>query len=170
MAGTLSGLGTCHCVPALIELENAMSINSLKGSAEQEFGRLEEAVGELAGDRTMQAKGMLDEACGAVEAVYGRANQTARGALGQAASRARNARGELEDFVGDRPMLATGIALGIGIALGAMVLAGGRATYRRPTRRDEADAALADRLPKRRKPQAAGSGTAGARQRRAAPT
>jgi uncharacterized protein YjbJ (UPF0337 family) len=108
-----------------------MSIDNLKGSAEQGFARLEKAVGDVAGDRKLQAKGMLDEAVGAVEQVYGQANHAARGALGQAAKRARSARGELEDFIGDRPVLAAGVALGIGIALGALVVGGGRAAYDR---------------------------------------
>ena|ERR1022692_270885 len=108
-----------------------MSIDTLNGSADQEFGRLEEAVGDLNGDRKMQAKGMLDEAVGVVEQVYERASDTARGAMSQAANSARSAGGELEDFISERPMLAAGIALGIGITLGALLLGGGKAAYDR---------------------------------------
>jgi ElaB/YqjD/DUF883 family membrane-anchored ribosome-binding protein len=108
-----------------------MSIDSLSGTAEHEFGGLEATVGDLVSDRKMQAKGMLDEALGAAEQIYGRANNTARSVLGQAAQKARNASGKLKDFADDRPMVATGLALGIGIAVGALLLGGGRAAYDR---------------------------------------
>jgi uncharacterized protein YjbJ (UPF0337 family) len=108
-----------------------MSIDSLNGLADQELGRLEEAVGDLIGDRKMQAKGMLDEALGVAEQVYGRASDTARGALSQAANRARGARGELEDFLTGRPLVAIGIAIGVGIALGALLLGGGKVAHDR---------------------------------------
>jgi uncharacterized protein YjbJ (UPF0337 family) len=108
-----------------------MSIDSLKGAADQEFGRLEEAVGDLIGDRRLQARGMLDRAIGAVEQVYGQANGAARDALSQAANGARGARGELEGFIDVRPMLATGLALGIGIVVGALLLGGGKAALDR---------------------------------------
>jgi uncharacterized protein YjbJ (UPF0337 family) len=118
-------------IPTLIELEDVMSVDSLRDLAEQPVGRLDEAVGDLVSDRKMQAKGMLDEAVDAAEQVYGLANRTARGALNQAAGPARSARDEVEDFIGDRPVLAAGIALGVGIALGALLLGGGRAAYDR---------------------------------------
>ncbi len=108
-----------------------MSTDSLRDAADPTFGRLEEAVGDLVSDRKMQAKGILDEAVGAAEQVYGLASRTARGALNQAAGPARSARDEVEDFIGDRPVLAAGIALGVGIALGALLLGGGRAAYDR---------------------------------------
>ena len=89
-----------------------MFTDTLDGAAKQHFGRLEEAVGDVIGDRQLQAKGVLDDAAGAVEQVDGLASDTAHEALSQAARRARNARGDLEDLVAGRPILATGITLG----------------------------------------------------------
>jgi uncharacterized protein YjbJ (UPF0337 family) len=136
-----------------------MSTNTLEGSAERQFGRLEEAVGDLIGDGKLQAKGMLDDAAGAAEQVYGLASETAQVALSQVASRARNARGDFEDLVSDRPILATGITLGIGIAIGVLLIGSGRAVHPRP----------AGRPPKRRNSQGAEPNRAANRRGRAAP-
>jgi uncharacterized protein YjbJ (UPF0337 family) len=139
-----------------------MSIDNVRGAAEQQLGRLEEAVGDLIGDPRLQARGMLNEASGAVEQVFGLANETAQGALSRAAIRTRRARDELEDFVGGRPVLATGIALGIGIAVGALLIGGGRAV-RRPA------ATPIEPAPTRRRSQSAGPEAAANRKPRAAP-
>jgi ElaB/YqjD/DUF883 family membrane-anchored ribosome-binding protein len=106
-----------------------MSIDSLRSSADQKFGRLEETVGDLIGDAKRQAKDAADGALDAAERVYGRADDTARAVLRRASNGARSARGEVEDFFADQPVLAAAIALGLGIALGVLLLGGGKAAY-----------------------------------------
>jgi uncharacterized protein YjbJ (UPF0337 family) len=108
-----------------------MSMDRIEGTARQAAGRVQDAVGGLVGDGAMQAKGKLDEAVGSVQDAYGRATDTARDAFNQAADRARGARGDLEDFVIEQPLVATGVALGIGLVLGLLLLGGSRAYSRR---------------------------------------
>jgi uncharacterized protein YjbJ (UPF0337 family) len=103
-----------------------MSLDQIEGSAKQGIGRVQETVGDAIGDTGMQAKGVLDEAVGAVQQTYGRVSDTARGAFNQAADRARGARGDFEDFAGENPVLVAGIALGIGLAFGLLLLGGSR--------------------------------------------
>jgi ElaB/YqjD/DUF883 family membrane-anchored ribosome-binding protein len=108
-----------------------MSVDSLKRSVDQEFGRLGEGAADLIGEGASQARNALDGASRAAGEAYGRANETARGALKGAANAARSVGGELEDFLGERPALAAAVALGIGIVLGALLLGGGKAIYDR---------------------------------------
>jgi uncharacterized protein YjbJ (UPF0337 family) len=108
-----------------------MSFDQVEGAARQGIGRAKEAIGDVIGNPGLQAKGVLDEALGTVQETYGRVSERARGALDQAASRARGARGDLEDLIDQQPVLVAAIALGIGIAIGLLVLGGSRAASSR---------------------------------------
>jgi len=108
-----------------------MALDQVEGVARQGIGRAKEAIGDVIGNPGLQAKGVLDEALGTVQETYGRVSETARDALDQAATRARGARSDLEDLIDQQPVLVAAVALGIGIAIGLLVLGASRAGSRR---------------------------------------
>jgi uncharacterized protein YjbJ (UPF0337 family) len=114
-----------------IELETAMSLDQIEGVTRQGIGQVKESLGGAIGNTGLQAKGVLDEALGTVQETYGRVSEGARGALDQATSRARAARGDLEDLIDQQPVLVAAIAIGLGLALGLLLLGGSRVARRR---------------------------------------
>jgi uncharacterized protein YjbJ (UPF0337 family) len=108
-----------------------MSLDQIEGAARQGIGRMKETIGDAIGNPGLQAKGVLDEALGTVQETYGRVSDGARGAIRQAAGRARSARGDLEDLVDQQPVLVAAIALGVGLAIGLLLLGGSRVASRR---------------------------------------
>jgi uncharacterized protein YjbJ (UPF0337 family) len=108
-----------------------MSLDQIEGAARQGIGRMKETIGDAIGNPGLQAKGVLDEALGTVPETYGRVSDGARGAIRQAAGRARSARGDLEDLVDQQPVLVAAIALGVGLAIGLLLLGGSRVASRR---------------------------------------
>ena len=108
-----------------------MSLDQIEGAARQGIGRMKETIGDAIGNPGLQAKGVLDEALGTVQETYGRVSDGARGAIRQAAGRARGARGDLEDLVDQQPVLVAAIALGVGLAIGLLLLGGSRVASRR---------------------------------------
>jgi uncharacterized protein YjbJ (UPF0337 family) len=108
-----------------------MSLDQIEGTARQGIGRMKETIGDAIGNPGLQAKGVLDEALGTVQETYGRVSDGARGAIRQAAGRARSARGDLEDLVDQQPVLVAAIALGVGLAIGLLLLGGSRVASRR---------------------------------------
>jgi uncharacterized protein YjbJ (UPF0337 family) len=106
-------------------------MDRIEGAAKETAGRVKDAVGGLAGDGVLQAKGKLDEALGASQQAYGRVSASASDAINRAAERAQDARGDFEDFIGQQPLLATGIALGIGLAIGLILLGASRVSSAR---------------------------------------
>ncbi len=108
-----------------------MSLDQIEGAARQGIGRMKETIGDALGNPGLQAKGVLDEALGTVQETYGRVSDGARGAIRQAAGRARSARGDLEDLVDQQPVLVAAIALGVGLAIGLLLLGGSRVASRR---------------------------------------
>jgi uncharacterized protein YjbJ (UPF0337 family) len=108
-----------------------MSLDQVEGVARQGIGQAKEAIGDVIGNPGLKAKGVIDEALGTVQETYGRVSETARGALDQAATRARGARGDLEDLIDQQPVLVAAIALGVGIAIGLLVFGASRVGSRR---------------------------------------
>jgi len=103
-----------------------MSVDCIDGSERVAAGHLQDAVGGLIGDRTMQARGMFDEAAGSVQRTFGQVENAVRGGLDGTLGKARKTGRELSDFVGERPYLVTGVALGFGLVLGALALGASR--------------------------------------------
>ncbi len=103
-----------------------MSLDQIEGATRQGIGRVKETVGEAIGNTGLQAKGVLDEALGAAQETYGRVSSGARGAIRQAVGKARGARGDLEDLIDQQPVLLAAIALGLGLAIGLLLLGGSR--------------------------------------------
>ena len=109
-----------------------MDKDRIAGSAKDVAGKVEGAVGDLAGDTKTQASGRAREAAGTVQNLYGQAKDAAREATDAAVSYAKDAydnSGEtLRDGsqavakkVQDNPLRALLVAAGIGFALALML-------------------------------------------------
>ncbi|UFN48038.1 CsbD family protein [Roseomonas sp. OT10] len=75
-----------------------MDSDRVTGAVRQGYGKLEEKVGEMTGNRDTQARGQMRQFEG----------------------QAQNAMGQLEDCIRDQPLKSALIALGIGWVLGRL--------------------------------------------------
>jgi uncharacterized protein YjbJ (UPF0337 family) len=109
-----------------------MDKDRITGSAKDFAGKVEGAVGDIAGDAKTQASGRTREAAGTVQNLYGQAKDAARDATDAAVSYARDAydnSGEtfrdgsqvVAKKVQDNPLGALLIAGGIGFALAMLM-------------------------------------------------
>src|SRR6476469_8795495 len=109
-----------------------MDKDRIVGAAKDAAGKVEGAVGDLAGDAKTQASGRAREAAGTVQNLYGQAKDAARDVGEAAASMAKDAydnSGEtfrdgaqaVAKTVRDNPIGALLIAGGIGFALACMM-------------------------------------------------
>ena len=90
-----------------------MDENRLSGTARNVGGKIEEGMGNLAGDAKTQIQGKLDQATGAVQDLYGQ--------IADAAPEAAAGFGKwLRTTVETQPYTAAMVALGIGWLLGRM--------------------------------------------------
>ena len=115
-----------------------MANDRIAGAVRNGAGRVEDAVGGLTGDAKTQLRGKLNEAAGAAQNAYGRARDQAEDIYDDVTDRARDAarrgrrsvQGSYDDFeriVGDAPLPAVAIALGVGLVLGLLVGSSGTA-------------------------------------------
>jgi uncharacterized protein YjbJ (UPF0337 family) len=109
-----------------------MDKDRMTGAAKEFGGRVEGAVGEMAGDAKTQASGRAREAEGTVQNLYGQAKDAARDATDAAVNMAKDAyenRGDtlrdgsqaLAKTVRDNPLGSLLIAGGIGFALALLM-------------------------------------------------
>ena len=109
-----------------------MDKDRIAGSAKDFAGRVEGAVGDIAGDARTQTAGRAREAAGTVQNLYGQAKDVARDATDAAASYAKDALENSGDTlrdgsqavaktVQDNPLGALLIAGGIGFALAMLM-------------------------------------------------
>ncbi len=109
-----------------------MDTDRITGSAKEYAGRVEGAVGEMAGDANTQASGRAREAAGTVQNLYGQAKDAARDAADTAANYAKDAYEASGDTfrdgsqaiakkVQDNPLGALLVAGGIGFALALLM-------------------------------------------------
>ena len=105
-----------------------MDTDRIVGTARDFAGRVEGAVGDVAGDAKTQAAGRIREAAGSTQHLFGQAKDAARGATDAAASYARDAYENSGDTFRDgsqaiaskvqkNPLGSLLIAGGIGFAL-----------------------------------------------------
>jgi uncharacterized protein YjbJ (UPF0337 family) len=110
----------------------AMDKDRIAGSAKDLAGKVESAVGDIAGDAGTQAAGRAREATGAVQNLYGHAKDAARDAADAAAGYASDAYEHSGDTlrdgsqlvakkVKDNPLGSLLIAGGIGFALALLM-------------------------------------------------
>jgi uncharacterized protein YjbJ (UPF0337 family) len=109
-----------------------MDKDRITGAAKDAAGKVESAVGDLAGDAQTSASGRAREASGTVQNLYGQAKDAARGAGDAAVNLAKDAYDNSGDTfrdgskivakqVRDNPLGALLVAGGIGFAL-AMIM------------------------------------------------
>jgi uncharacterized protein YjbJ (UPF0337 family) len=109
-----------------------MDKDRIAGSAKDFGGKVEGALGDIAGDAKTQAAGRAGEAAGTVQNLYGQAKDAARDATDAAVSYAKDAYGNSgETFrdgsqaiakkVQDNPLGSLLIAGGIGFALALLM-------------------------------------------------
>jgi uncharacterized protein YjbJ (UPF0337 family) len=109
-----------------------MDKDRIAGSARDFTGKVEGAVGDIAGDAKTQTAGRASEAAGTVQNLYGQAKDAARDATDAAVSYAKDAYGNSgETFrdgsqaiakkVQDNPLGSLLIAGGIGFALALLM-------------------------------------------------
>jgi uncharacterized protein YjbJ (UPF0337 family) len=99
--------------------------DKIEGVAKQVFGRVQDALGGLAGDGGTQFKGKVNEATGSAQAAYGQFKDQAEDALDQA----RDIYEQLEGFAREQPRAALAAAAGIGVILGLLLRSGRRTVY-----------------------------------------
>jgi uncharacterized protein YjbJ (UPF0337 family) len=109
-----------------------MDKDRMAGSAKEFGGRVEGAIGEMAGDAKTQASGRAREAAGSVQNLYGQAKDAARDATDAAVNFAKDAYDNSGDTlrdgsqavaktVRDNPIGALLVAGGIGFALALLM-------------------------------------------------
>lgn len=108
------------------------------GVAKQGLGRVQDAIGGLTGDPTLQGKGKINEAVGAAQHAFGDAKSSVLEAVDDIVG---GVRGELhaqldtlEGYVVTRPLQALGVAAGVGLLLGLLLRGRGRTVYTRAPR------------------------------------
>ncbi|WP_051955981.1 CsbD family protein [Beijerinckia mobilis] len=57
-----------------------MNVHEIEGAARGVAGKAESKFGEITGDRDMQAQGVIDQAAGKVQELYGRVKETVQDA------------------------------------------------------------------------------------------
>ena len=95
-----------------------MSDDRIAGTVRSFGGKVQEGVGKATGDAKMEAKGMINDAAGAVQDAYGKASDAAMDGAQKVKEAAIEGHDILRKFVENNPHTATAIALGIGIFIG----------------------------------------------------
>lgn len=94
-----------------------MNEDTMKGTATNVGGKVESAVGNATGNSGMQKDGMIDQAVGTAQDMYGQVKDAVRAALDEATPRVREASNAAVDTVKSAP-IATAVAIG---ALGYLI-------------------------------------------------
>ena len=105
-----------------------MDTDRIKGGARDLYGRGEEAVGSLMGDKETRARGMVDQAAGKAQSTVGRAGEAVRDVAEQAVETGREYLGRGRQLGRDGmlrtpPIGALLIAASAGFALAWMLQA-----------------------------------------------
>jgi uncharacterized protein YjbJ (UPF0337 family) len=97
-----------------------MNEDRVAGTARNLGGKAQEGFGRVTGDTKSQVEGLVNQATGAVQDVYGQARDTASDAAQAIKESARQADDYLRHFVEERPYTVAVAALCIGWAIGRM--------------------------------------------------
>ena len=102
-----------------------MNKDKFEGAARKAAGEFEEKVGGAFKDKQTTGQGVYDQAAGAAQNAYGQAKDMVNQAgdnLSQAASDAQDQvasfEANLEERIKTNPLVAVGVAIGIGFVLG----------------------------------------------------
>ncbi len=80
-----------------------MDSNKIEGVTDQVSGKIKEGIGSVMGDSATEASGKAQQFGGQAQSAYADAIDTVR------------------DLTADQPLLAVGVAVGIGFVLGALL-------------------------------------------------
>ena len=119
-----------------------MDENRFEGAARNVGGKVEGAVGDLTGDKKMQAEGAMDRGYGSAQRAYGQAKDSVRSYAGQVGDQASDygsqmldqleeAGDYLAEQVDQRPITAILIAAGVGFLIALATKPAPRVVYRR---------------------------------------
>jgi uncharacterized protein YjbJ (UPF0337 family) len=95
-----------------------MTDDRVAGAARNFGGKVQEGVGKVVGDAKTEAKGVMNQAAGAVQNAYGKSVDAAADGAQTVKDAAIASHDFLQKFVEDNPHTATAIALGIGVLIG----------------------------------------------------
>lgn len=119
-----------------------MDENRFEGAARNVGGKVEGAVGNLTGDKKMQADSAMDRVSGSAQQTYGQAKDGVRNLAGRAGDQASDygsqmldqleeAGDYLAEQVDQRPITAILVAAGVGFLIAMATKPAPRVVYRR---------------------------------------
>jgi uncharacterized protein YjbJ (UPF0337 family) len=97
-----------------------MNEDRVAGTARNVGGKVQEGFGRITGDTTAQAKGIINQAAGAAQDVYGQVSDTAATAGQAVREGAMDAEDYVRQTIEKRPYTATVLALCVGWLIGRM--------------------------------------------------
>ena len=95
-----------------------MDENSAEGTIRNIGGKVQEGLGRATGDAKTQAQGVINQASGAAQDLYGQAKHTITDAADTASDKIVSAGDWVRHYIETQPYTAALIALGIGWLLG----------------------------------------------------
>jgi uncharacterized protein YjbJ (UPF0337 family) len=97
-----------------------MDENRLAGTARNVGGKVEEGFGRATGNTSAQTEGLVDQAAGAVQDLYGQARDNVADAAGAAQDTAATLEKWLRRTIETQPYTTAIVCIGIGWLLGRM--------------------------------------------------
>jgi uncharacterized protein YjbJ (UPF0337 family) len=97
-----------------------MNEDRVIGTARNLGGQAQEGFGRVTGDTKTQAEGVISQAAGAVQDLYGQAKETAADAAAAVRRSASGAEDIVRDTIEQRPYTTALVALCIGLIIGRM--------------------------------------------------
>jgi uncharacterized protein YjbJ (UPF0337 family) len=97
-----------------------MNEDRVVGNARNLGGKAQEGLGRVVGDTKMQAEGVVNQAVGAAQDLYGQAKDTAVDAAAAVRQGAVDAEDYIRHMIEKRPYTTALVALGIGWLIGRM--------------------------------------------------
>jgi uncharacterized protein YjbJ (UPF0337 family) len=97
-----------------------MNEDRVIGTARNLGGQAQEGFGRVTGDTKTQAEGVINQAAGAVQDLYGQAKETAADAAAAVRRSASGAEDIVRDTIEQRPYTTALVALCIGLIIGRL--------------------------------------------------
>jgi len=98
----------------------AMDENRVAGTARNVGGKVEEGFGRVTGDNRMRTEGLVNQAAGAAQDLYGQARDSAVDAAGAARDTAATLEKWLRRTIETQPYTTAIVAISVGWLLGRM--------------------------------------------------
>ena len=101
-----------------------MDEHTIKGSAKEIGGKVEETVGRATGSAKMEARGVLHQAEGKAEKTFGEARDTVSSAASAAGEQASRAAHFGRSTIAEYPVTSVVVTFTLGLFVGGMMLGG----------------------------------------------